>query len=93
MLQRARRRWGDPVARLEKLADVVPASVRRRIVIGAYRVCSADGELHREESRLLDRVGEALNLSPQEVRMALREAKAVRSSVRRVLVTLPKGGS
>ena len=78
MLQRARRRWGDPVARLEKLAGVVPESTRRRMLIGAYRVCAADGELHREESRLLDRVGDALDLSPRDVRAALRQAKSER---------------
>jgi uncharacterized tellurite resistance protein B-like protein len=76
MLQRARRRWGDPVARLEKLAGVISESTRRRMLIGAYRVCAADGELHREESRLLDRVGDALDLSPRDVRVALRQAKA-----------------
>ena len=78
MLQRARRRWGDPVARLEKLAGVISEPTRRRILVGAYRVCAADGELHREESKLLDRVGDALDLSPRDVRATLRQAKARR---------------
>ena len=65
LFRSARRRWGDPVARLERLRHLVPDRVRQRMVGAAYQVCTADGELHREESRLLDRVGAALDLSRQ----------------------------
>lgn len=75
LLRSARRRWGDPVARLVRLRCLVPQSVKRRMVEAAYHVCAADGELHREESRLLDRIGSALDLAPREVRRALTDAK------------------
>lgn len=75
LLRSARRRWGDPVARLVRLRCLVPEIVKLRIVEAAYHVCAADGELHREESRLLDRIGAALDLPPGQVRRALDGAK------------------
>lgn len=75
LLRSARARWGDPVARLARLRCLVPEAVKRRIVEGAYHICAADGELHREESRLLHRIGEALDLGPRDVRRALGDAK------------------
>lgn len=75
LLRSARARWGDPVARLARLRCLVPPTIKRRIVEAAYHVCTADGELHREEGRLLHRIGEALDLGPREVRRALGEAK------------------
>lgn len=78
LLRRARPRWGDPVDRLARLPGLVREQIRRAIVAAAYRVCTADGELHPEESRLLVRMGEALDLGPREIRHALREAKGVR---------------
>lgn len=76
LLRTSRGRWGDPVARLGRLRYLVPEVVRHRILEAAYHVCTADGELHREESILLARIGEALDLGPREVRRALEEAKA-----------------
>lgn len=75
MLRYARGRWGDPVARLTRLRGLVPTSTRRRLIEAAYLVCTADGELHRQESRLLDRIGEALDLSPREIRHAVAAAR------------------
>lgn len=75
LLRSARARWGDPVERLARLRCLVPSAVKRRIVEAAYHVCTADGELHREEGRLLHRIGEVLDLGPREVRRALGAAK------------------
>jgi uncharacterized tellurite resistance protein B-like protein len=75
LLERARLRWGDPIERLSRLRWLVPREMRRRIVAAAYHICTADGELHREESRLLDRIGDALDLPPRQLRQALTEAK------------------
>jgi tellurite resistance protein len=75
LLRSARRRWGDPIDRLQRLRGLVDEDRRRRIVEAAYLVCTADGELHSEESRLLDRVGAALDLSPRLVRRAVSEAR------------------
>lgn len=75
LLQSARKRRGDPMARLVRLRCLVPEPMKRRIVESAYHVCTADGELHREESRLLNRIGAALDLAPRQVRRALADAK------------------
>lgn len=75
LLRSSRRRWGDPVLRLVRLRCLIPESVKRRIVEAAYHVCAADGELHREESRFLDRIADALDLSPRQMREALDDAK------------------
>lgn len=75
VLRHARRRWGDPVPRLRRLRHLVPEDNRLRIIQAAYHVCTADGELHREESRFLDRVGDALDLSPRRIRRALGDAR------------------
>lgn len=75
LLQSARGRRGDPVARLVRLRCLIPEPMKRRIVESAYHVCTADGELHREESRLLNRIGTALDLAPRQVRRALADAK------------------
>lgn len=77
LLRTARTRWGDPLARLRRLACVLDASMKRRIVAAAYLVCAADREMHPEESRLLVRIGEALDMSPRAVRSAIEEAKTV----------------
>jgi uncharacterized tellurite resistance protein B-like protein len=76
LLRTARSRWGDPLVRLRKLACVLDPRAKRRIVGAAYLVCTADREIHPQESRLLVRIGEALEMSPRAVRAAIDEAKA-----------------
>ncbi len=75
LLRTARARWGDPLARLGRLAAVLHPRAKRQIVGAAYLVCTADREMHPEESRLLVRIGEALDMAPREVRAAIEEAK------------------
>ncbi len=75
LLRDARRRWGDPIDRLRRLRGLVDEDRRSRIVEAAYLVCTADGDLHPQESRLLERVGAALDLAPRTVRSALRDAR------------------
>lgn len=75
LLRRSRQRWGDPVARLARLRCMLPEPVRHRFVRAAYHICTADGELHPEESRFLSRVGEALDLGPREVHRSISDAK------------------
>lgn len=78
LLARARAERGDLMARLERVSGLVPPRVRRGIVESVYHVCTADGDLHPQESRLLDRIGEALDLGPQEVRKAIVDARTAR---------------
>lgn len=75
LLRRARKRWGDPMARLARLPCLVPEPVRHQIVEAAYHVCTADAELHHRESLFLNRIGEALELGPRAVRRAIAAAK------------------
>lgn len=75
LLRSARPRWGDPVARLRRVRFLIPDRVKRRMVEAAYLICAADGELHREESELLDRIGDALDLGPRDVHRAIAEAR------------------
>lgn len=75
LLRTARQRWGDPVGRLRRLACLLDDSAKRRIVAAAYLVSGADRELHPEETRLLMRMGEALEMTPLSVRQAMREAR------------------
>ncbi len=80
LLGSARTEWGDPMPRLERLSGLVPPRTRRSLVEAAYLVCTADGDLHRQESRLLDRIGDALDLGPREVRRAIAAARDARRS-------------
>ncbi len=87
LLTHARAEWGEPIPRLARLALLVPMRMRRSLVSAAYLVCTADGDLHPQESRLLDRAGEALDLGPREVRRAIEEARTAQRSGR-----LPRPG-
>lgn len=75
LLRSSRTRWGDPVDGLARIRCLVPERIKHRIVEAAYHICTADGEMHREESVLLSRVGEALDLGPRQVREAIDRAK------------------
>lgn len=75
LLRTARSRWGDPLDRLRKLAGVLDPRAKQRIVGAAYLVCTADREIHPQESRLLVRIGDALEMSPRAVRAAIEDAK------------------
>lgn len=75
LLRGARRRWGEPVDRLQRLSTLLDDASKRRIVEAAYLVSTADRELHSQESRLIDRIGEALDLPPREVTRAIQRAR------------------
>lgn len=75
LVRTSRERWGDPVDGLRRLACLLDESAKRRIVAAAYLVSEADREIHPEESRLLMRIGDALELAPRVVRDAMKEAR------------------
>jgi uncharacterized tellurite resistance protein B-like protein len=75
LLRIARRQWGDPVANLERLGCVLSRAAKARIVAATYEVCTADREVHPEESRLLMRIADALGVGPREVRDFIRAAR------------------
>lgn len=74
VLKTARLRWRDPLPRLRRLACLLDGAAKRRIIAAAYLVSGADRQIHREESRLLMQMGEALDLAPREIRAAMQEA-------------------
>lgn len=74
LLRSARTRWGDPIGRLRRLACVLDDAVKLRIIEAAYLVSTADRELHTQESHLLNRIGEALDIPPRDIRRAIQDA-------------------
>lgn len=74
-LHRMRRRFPDPLRYLTRLSSVLGERAKIRIIEAIYDVCVADDELHPAETRLIRAAGEALDLSPMQVREAMRRAR------------------